>query len=465
MQRDSNYRNTSVIQDADYRAEKLNEMLADYIPPRDTWIPADEAVFKPVDLYRVPLEKAKDMQLKAIKYTFTHHYNHNDFYHKYCEMRNVRPDDIRTVDDLDKIPLIPDTTFKQYPSGEDFAHWLANVFTGDLPEIVIEGANPTFDDVINAFNAAGLAVSYSSGTSGRQTVIPRDMRTFRTASYAIAKCRVSMEPPLPDHVYQLSPNPKKTNLFIGRATSVYLDLYKDVQYAVNYEITTGMTQRAMSESPALKEKLPSYIQSETMLQTIVDNTIQWLERYDKTEESIRLSGAPFLLHQVMNTIQKEEKSFDFGERGMVATGGGWKINENARLAHTDFRKQVQDVLGIPETRCLDVYGMCESNGGMVQCPEGHYLHTPYTFYKPLVLDNDLLPAGYGEWGRFAFLDALAQSYPGFIISGDQVRLLEHCPVCDRPGPVLEPEVQRAKGEEVRGCAEELRRILAQDLAR
>jgi acyl-protein synthetase LuxE len=102
---------------------------------------------------------------------------------------------------------------------------------------------------------------------------------------------------------------------------------------------------------------------------------------------------------------------------------------------------------------------------MVQYREGHYLHAPYTYYKPLVLDDELIPMGYGERGRFAFLDALARSYPGFIMSGDRVRLLEHCPVCDRPGPVLEPEIQRAKGEEVRGCAEDLRMILARDLAR
>ncbi|MDD5779237.1 MAG: hypothetical protein PHU95_07290, partial [Candidatus Thermoplasmatota archaeon] len=71
--------------------------------------------------------------------------------------------------------------------------------------------------------------------------------------------------------------------------------------------------------------------------------------------------------------------------------------------------------------------------------------------------------GYNEWGRFAFLDPLAESYPGFIISGDKVLLLEHCPVCDRPGPVLEPEIKRARGEEMRGCAEEMRRVLSMDL--
>jgi hypothetical protein len=55
------------------------------------------------------------------------------------------------------------------------------------------------------------------------------------------------------------------------------------------------------------------------------------------------------------------------------------------------------------------------------------------------------------------------SYPGFILTGDVVRVLEHCPVCDRPGPVLEPEIRRATGEEMRGCAEEVRQVISADL--
>ena len=62
---------------------QLNKLLARYIPPKDTWNPADETVFNPIDLYRVPLEETRDMQLKAIKFTFTHHYTNNDFYRKY----------------------------------------------------------------------------------------------------------------------------------------------------------------------------------------------------------------------------------------------------------------------------------------------------------------------------------------------------------------------------------------------
>jgi hypothetical protein len=452
---------------------KLDELLTPYIPPRDTWNLADEALYEPVDLFRVPMDEARDMQLKAIKQAFTHHYNNSEFYHEYCEMRNVRPDDIRTVNDLNTIPLIPDTTFKEYPSGAEFAHWLASIFTGELPEIVIESTNPTYDDVVNAFNAAGLAVMYSSGTSGRLTFIPRDMKTFLAAECAFAKLAVSMTDQAgyhahllsANHFYLLSPNPTKTNLFIGKASSLSFDLIKgDVQYAMDDEITVEVLQRAMRGHREQKNQATSPSQSE-MLQNLVDQVIRWLEPYEKTKDTIVLSGPPFTLYQVMDRLQKDEKRFDFGERGIVQTGGGWKINENQRIQHADFRKQVQDVLGIPETHCLDSYGMVEGNGLMVQCPEGHYFHTPYTYFKPLVLDDDLIPTGYGEWGRFAFLDASAQSYPGFIISGDRVRLLERCPVCDRPGPVLEPEIERAKGEEVRGCAEEVRRVLAEAHAR
>jgi hypothetical protein len=201
-----------------------------------------------------------------------------------------------------------------------------------------------------------------------------------------------------------------------------------------------------------------------MQEKTIGKIIQWLERHDKAGGTVSLVGAPYLLYFVMQKLQADGKSFDLGGDSFVLTGGGWKVRENIRLPVKDFRKQVDDVLGIPEASCFDAYGMVEGNGWMVQCPEGHYLHLPYTYYKPFVLDEDLMPTGYGESGRFAFLDALAGSYPGFIITGDRVRMLEHCPVCDRPGPVLEPEIHRAKGEEVRGCAEEVRRALTRNFS-
>lgn len=443
------------------RIESLNERLARYIPPRETWTPADEALYTPTDLLRVPLGEAQEMQLRAIKHTFTRHYTLNQFYRKYCERRGFAPEHIRTYDDLDNIPLLPDLTFKQHPSGKGFAYWITGIFTGDLPKVIVEGANPSFDDIINAFNAAGMVLGYSSGTSGRHTVVPRDMRTYMSQLYATSKMMFCLyDWTAVDHALLIFPKPsQKMNLWIGKGVQCMLDMFDDAHYVMDFEISADMTLKAMTETERLAAEPPT---ADERQRKTMEIAIKWLETHDTTNDTILVSGLPFFISSLMDTLEQEGRRFEFGEKGMIQTGGGWKMEEHKRISRRDFRKRVEEVLGIPETNCCDLYASVETGGAVVlACPEGHYLHVPYTWWKPMVLDSSLTPADYGEWGRFAFLDALAGSYPGFIITGDEVRMLEHCPVCDRLGPVLDPEVRRDQSEEIRGCAEELRRIFAQ----
>lgn len=447
--------------------KKFNSYLQNYFPAKDAWTPADEALYKPLDIYRVPLKEAADQQLQAIKWTFTYQYLNNKMYQNFCKERNFSPTDIKTNDDLDKIPMIPDTFFKDYPVGRDFALWLGNIYTGTLPKIVIKQKNPTYDEVINSFNQAGMAVAYSSGTSGRHTFIPRDYRTFCISEYSVAKCAISMIHPFWDYDvfgYIMMPNPKRTNVFAGKVCSIFFDVIHDCNVAIDRDISTELIQMTMSGSKGIKTKAVQYF-AKRETEKMINSVIAWLEDHDKKKEKIAMVGAPFLISFVMQRLQKEGKTFNFGDNGGIATGGGWKAFEGQRVPTVEFREQANKVLGIPDKFCLDIYGMVEGNGWMVHCPEGHYLHMPYNFYKGLVLDSEFKPVSYGEWGRFAFLDAAAYSYPGFIISGDKVRMLDHCPVCDRPGPVLEPEVKRAAGEDIRGCAEEVRRMLSADLGK
>jgi hypothetical protein len=442
--------------------DTLDNQLKKYLPQPNT--PLYDALVKPKDLFRVPLREAEQLQLACIKQAFIHNYNNSKFYHKFCAERGITPDDIKTNQDLTKIPLIPDKFFKDYPAGKDFALWIANIFTGDLPHVTIPQKNPTYDDVIKAYGEAGIIVSYSSGTGGRYTFIPRNMQTFLNAEYALAKTLVGMAYPLwkyDSYGYLLMPNPKKNFIFAGKALEVYFDAVKDVNVAIDREVTTELVQITMGHREGIRSDLIRYF-SYRQQKKMVDKIIAWLEQRDAAKDTITLLGAPYILYAVMEKLKSQGKSFDFGDRGGVATGGGWKGLRD--ITPTEFRTEVNKVLGISQKFVLDVYSMVEGNGWMIHCPEGHYLHAPYTYYKPLVLDDEYKPVGYGEWGRFAFLDGIATSHPSFVVTGDQVKLLEHCPVCDRPGPVLEPEVKRAQGEDIRGCAEEVRRMLSKDLS-
>mgnify|MGYP006283103629 CR=1 FL=1 len=444
--------------------KKFDNQIKKYIPSKQQWTPADYAVYGPKDLFKVPKKEAEKLQFDAIKYQFKNHYENNKMYHGFCKEMNFGPENIKRFEDLEKIPLVPGEFYKDYPSGRDFALWLANIFTGEIPQVKIKGKNPTFDDVINAFNNSGMAVAYSSGTSGRHTFIPRDKRTFYMSEYAIAKAAITMAYPIYDYRmkgYLLMPNPFKTNVFAGKVCGVYYDAISDVKSAIDREINTEIIKLSMTGSGGLKAKIVQKTLAK-INKKIVKDIIKWLEKSQKEKNKIVFAGAPFLLYAVTNKLKSEGKTFDFEDRGAILTGGGWKVHEDKRMPVKDFRKQMQEILGIKTEHCLDIYGMVEGNGWMTHCPEGHYLHIPYTYYHPLVLDDEFKPVGYGEWGRFAFLDGSTFSYPGFIISGDKVRMLERCPVCDRPGPVLEPEVTRASGKEMRGCAEEVRRMISMD---
>lgn len=445
--------------------QSYDQCVSAYIPPRAEWTPADEALYGVTDLFRVPLDQAEEMRFRAIRHTFNHQYQYNKMYRKFCQENGFSPDDLLGPQDLERIPLIPGRFFKDYPDGEDFALWLANIYTGKLPRIEVKKGENMVEETLRAFNAAGLVVAFSSGTSGRQTFIPRDRRTFNASEYAIAKSGITMTYPSWERGmdgYLLMPNPKKTNVFAGKVATIYFDTMRDVQVALNRNVSMDVIRMAMSGQGGLKARLVRKVVQWSSLR-MVDKIIRWMEKHEKGEVKMTLAGAPFLVMSVIKRLESRGLSFDFSGKAGIITGGGWKVYENQRITSAEFRQAAQRTLGVLPEHCLDVYGMVEGNAWNIHCPEGHYFHIPYTYFKPLVLDKDNKPLGYGEWGRFAFLDALATSYPGFMTTGDMVRMLEHCPACDRPGPVLEPEIRRATGEDLRGCAEEMRRTMAMDI--
>ena len=457
MSKISNYNTSEVL---------LKNMPKKYFVPSKS--PSAKALYEPKNLYSIGKKKADDYLVKAIKHVFKHHYENNSFYHSYCKENKVSPSDIKDKKDFKKIPLLPHKFFKDYPSGRDFAKWLITILSEKPSKIFVRGKKPSYDDVIDAFQKSGITVCFSSGTTGRFTFIPRDEATYLMGQYAIAKCAIEMLHDWYDpnsNAYLLFPNPDKTNIYVGKVTKVLFDLVKDVKVAIDRKITTDLLRISMGVTYNFRERMMSKFiakANKKMNQEMIKNIIKWLDEMDKKKERIFFAGTPFILDSVLNKLNNDGITYEFGERGAVLTGGGWKIYEDERMPIEEFREKVKKILGIPSENCLDLYAMVESNGFMVHCPEGHYLHIPTTYFHPMVLDDNDEIVGYGERGRFAFLDGIAMSYPGFVTTGDEVKLLEECPGCGRPTPVLEPEVHRFRGEEIRGCAEEMRRMLLEE---
>ncbi|MFH1013854.1 MAG: hypothetical protein V1769_05035 [Thermoplasmatota archaeon] len=431
-----------------------SDKVEKFIPPKETWTAVDTVLHSHKDFF-VDYKKRQELMFPAIKHCFKNQFENNFLYHRVCEVNKVSPKDITSMDDIRKIPLLPDAFFKDYPEGKGFLNWLKTIYTGSLPKAAFKSDIPSHDEIIEEFNKNGISIMFTSGTSGRFSFIPRDTRSWDRVKFSAMRSVIELMDYDPDdQVILLIPDPRQTNLTIASLFGIAFDLYNpsNVHVALDMKITTQFLRMQRDDTIGIREKIKAKALStiSPLMQRNSDmKIIHLLEQIEKKGQRVNIAGPPFWLDRIMQRMKKEGISVHLPQ-SQVLTGGGWKAEENKRTPEETFRKKVEEVLGIPQERYHDVYAMSECSSVFMSC-EGHYKHIPPVII-PFVLDEDLNHVGYDTVGRFAFIDPLPESYPGFIITGDRVKILKHCPVCNREGPVLDIEVTRLPGVEGRGCA-------------
>jgi hypothetical protein len=131
----------------------------------------------------------------------------------------------------------------------------------------------------------------------------------------------------------------------------------------------------------------------------------------------------------------------------VLTGGGWKLDSAGDIR--GLLDHASDAMGVDRARCVDAYSTAELNTVFVSCTEGRY-HVP-PVVEAMVVDDLLRPVPGDADGRLAILDPLAMSYPGRLATSDHVRLRhDPCP-CGLVGQTLVAPITRYAGAEIRGC--------------
>jgi len=440
------------------------ECLQRLIPPKEKWTPVDTALYTPKTFFFGYL-KTQDHLFPAIHHTFKHHYENNFLYHRICETKGVTPKAIISKEDVNKIPLLPDAFFKNYPDGKGFLNWLKTIYSGSLPKPIFKNDNPNHDEIIEEFNKKGTSIMFTSGTSGRFSFIPRDTTSWNRVKYSAMRSVIELMDYNPtDQVILLIPDPRQTNLTIASLFGIAYDLYDpvNIHVALDMKITTQFLRMQRDETIGISEKIKAKALStiSPLVQRTSDlRVMHLLEHIEQSGKRVNICGPPFWLDRIIERMKKEGKSVHLPE-SQILTGGGWKAEENKRLPEEAFREKVEEILGIPQERYHDVYAMSECSSVFVSC-EGHYKHIPPVIV-PMVFDEDLNQLDYNEVGRFGFIDPLPDSYPGFIITGDRVKILEQCPKCKREGPVLDVEVTRMPGSEGRGCAAVMAELMQQD---
>ncbi len=442
----------------------LTRMKELFYIPENEWKEVDRLIYGMDDYFLYSRVEAEEIRNRAIKEAFHHHYNNNLFYHNYCKDNGVSPDDIKGEEDFSKIPMLPDTFFKDYPGEEPrkLYEWLYTVSSIDIGDYDFRGKslNEFFSWAEKKLN--GL-VTHSSGTTGKFSFMFRDVVTRKRNFYAADKVLLFSIFPPDDNTHVIYPGPVKTYLTMGRwvaeGTKVADDDHR--HFLTDKELTMDVIKIMAGQINGIKDKMKLLVIQKAMKKGQM-KLLHLLEELDKKGEQMYMITFPFQLYDLMNIMKEEGVYLDMGRsNSVIITGGGWKIHEGMKISPSEMASMVKEYFGIGEENYRDVYGMSEMNGLALEC-EARYKHIPPWIY-PMVLDENYEPVGYGEEGRFAFLDPAANSYPGFIITGDKVKLLESCPECGREGVVIDGEITRMRGAEAKGCGNLMRELMVESM--
>jgi len=434
--------------------------------PQSEWKNVDQMIFGVDDYFNTP-KNGNKLREKAIIEVFNYHYNNNLFYNQFCKHRNISTDHIKCEKDFIKIPMVPDAFFKDYPSEKpkEVYNWLYQVSSVDIGEYNFIGKNLTqFLDW--AENRLKGLILHSSGTSGKFSIIFRDEETMKRIIYTLLRLILFHVTDLDDNAHFVYPGSTKTFLAgghaVGKASELFDDEHKhfSTDRALSMEIIKLMST---GQAVGLKQKLELKMIQKALVkgQYKIINLLQELE---KKNEQVALVTFPILIWEIMNVMEKQGFTMDLGKsNSFVVSAGGWKIHAHKKVSEDEFAKRIEKCFGIPKENYRDLYGMSEMNGAALSCEE-RYKHLTEWIY-PMVLDDDMEPVGFGESGRFAFLDPAGYGYPGFIMTGDRVTLLEKCPKCGKSGIVIKSEVTRMKGAEGRGCGNLMRGLIAKEFSK
>jgi len=431
-------------------------------------------------------DRARELRREAILINHSHYLSKISIYQKLAHAEGIGE-----LDDIEPIKrklMSTDDLFKSYHQDwldrKDFRgmnEWLSSIFHQRIA-IDTDGVR-TIDDWIDRLTAHGIIPAYSSGTTGAFSFVPRDKPSwylFTTApvcylapvliekglgtwlqnillkpmgkllspdTFARAVKRMGL--PDFDGIFL---NFKKGNMGIQLVAQEFARLFRISTFLYDIELSASalrcITRGAKSEED---QKLLQAFQAGTIgkKEENYARIIRRLRESTAEGQKVFLFGAPYQLKELVEIICGSGKKLALKPGSFILFGGGWKTFEGEKIQKEALVKMIAETFAVLPELIMEGYSMTEINATMPCCDYGRFHLPPHI--EPIILNEELVPLqGKDLRGAFGFLDAFALSYPGFIISGDNVRLQDESCACGVQGPAL-TEVGRSPGREIKGC--------------
>jgi len=333
--------------------------------------------------------------------------------------------------------------------------WLESIYTGKA-DVPVDGLD-TIDKWMDRLTEHGTHCAFSSGTTGRVSFVPRDEYNWdsflnNSLNYLIFFL-MELDMSLNDEFNVASLSFKGGNMGIGLVGQRIANYAQQSYFLYEMDISIDAL-RIMRSGPAneKEEKLVMDFREtiQSGLEENYDRILKKITESANADRPVMIFGAPFQMKEFCELVTSSGRSVKLPPKSAVLFGGGWKTFEGQKIERSELVGMIKDAFDISERHIIEGFSMTEMNMAIVRCHEGRYHLPPLS--EPALFDEALLPIeGEDITGAFGFLDPFATSYPGFIITGDNVHLVrEDCP-CGLKGTAIVGEVTRSAGREVKGC--------------
>ena len=317
-------------------------------------------------------ENSSEIFLEAMRDCVKHHMDNNEFFKKYMDEAGVKPEDIKSEDDLVKIPPIHANFFKMYE------------IVSVPREQIVEHAT-------------------SSGTTGQKSQMFFDQDSF---DFGNAMVRNEFR-----HFGFLSDDP----------TNYLLFTYEPAQ--ISKDLGTAKTDVGLLSYAPVNQTFFALRYNGEGHDFDVYGTIKALEEYEEQGLPVRIFGFPsFLYFTVRQMKETGHRPLKLNKKSMTMLGGGWKGYADKQIQKSELYAMVEEMLGIPAENCRDGYGSTEHSVPYFECPN-HHFHIP-VFSRMLIRDvKTLEPLPYGQPGFANFITPHLMSVPAVsVLMGDMAVL-------------------------------------------
>ena len=412
------------------------------------------------DLYAIPREEREKLQLEAVRINFARMRDKVPALKKLADRQGV--DHIEKIEDV--LPVCFDhRVLKNYPlsiiENRDFpklTQWLDKLTAHDLSRIDLTGLT-TIESWLERLEAFGMLVTYSSGTTGKLSFVPRsydELGPWKFHFYSVNRACSGV-----DHWQEKLPTfspmyrggyqtmMKMMSLFnveMAGGEDHYHTMY-DSHIPADLMALSGRLQAAEDKGEVASLGLDPalLIQRQQMMEQgrrREADMEQWFGKLirDFKGQKVKIGGTFSDLYRVAKAGLEKGMVCEFDPGSVLLGGGGMKGYKDAPA---DWEDQIKSFFGVGKLG--NQYGFSECIGNAPLCDAGFFHFLPYTV--PLLMDGEgrALPREGVQKGRLVLVDPIPTSYWGGFTSGDEVEMHwdENCD-CGWGGPRASKTIRR-----------------------